>query len=140
MSGPLSGATPGQPAPARVVIAPDKFKGSLSAEEVAAHLARGLAAAVPGVVTDEIPVADGGDGTVDAALAAVTELTESRNPYRVRALEELAKHYEHRERDYVAALEMTSRALGIEDTPEMRRREERLKGRVDRRRPRRLVL
>jgi hypothetical protein len=58
----------------------------------------------------------------------------------VRALEELAKHYEHRERDYVAALEMTSRALGIEDTPEMRRREERLKGRVDRRRPRRLVL
>jgi hypothetical protein len=32
-----------------VVIAPDKFKGSLSAEEVAAHLARGLAAAVPAV-------------------------------------------------------------------------------------------
>src|SRR5271157_4448677 len=75
-----------------------------------------------------------------AALAAVTELTESRNPYRVRALEELAKHYEHRERDDAAALEMTSRALAIEDTPEMRRREERLKGRVARPRPRRLAL
>ncbi len=53
-----------------MVIAPDKFKGSLSAPEVAAHLARGLAAAVPGVRTDEMPVADGGDGTVDAAVAA----------------------------------------------------------------------
>jgi uncharacterized protein YprB with RNaseH-like and TPR domain len=39
-------------------------------------------------------------GREDAALAAVTELTESRNPYRVRAFEELAKHYEHRARDY----------------------------------------
>lgn len=56
--------------PYRVVIAPDKFKGSLSAPEVAAHVARGLAAAVPGVVTDEVPVADGGDGTVDAAVVA----------------------------------------------------------------------
>jgi hypothetical protein len=79
-------------------------------------------------------------GREDAALAAVTELTESRNPYRVRALEELAKHYEHRARDYAAALEMTSKALAIEDTPELRRREERLKGRVDRRRPRRLAM
>ena len=79
-------------------------------------------------------------GREDAALAAVTELTESRNPYRVRALEELAKHYEHRARDYAAALEMTSRALAIEDTPEMRRREERLRGRVDRPRTRRLAL
>ncbi len=59
-----------QPGPYRVVIAPDKFKGSLSAPEVAAHLARGLAEAVPGVRTDEVPVADGGDGTVDAAAAA----------------------------------------------------------------------
>jgi glycerate 2-kinase len=54
----------------RVVIAPDKFKGSLSAPEVAMHVARGLAAAVPGVRTDQVPVADGGDGTVDAAVAA----------------------------------------------------------------------
>ena len=59
-----------QPGPYRVVIAPDKFKGSLSAPQVAAHLARGLAEAVPGVRTDEMPVADGGDGTVDAAVAA----------------------------------------------------------------------
>jgi len=79
-------------------------------------------------------------GREDAALAAVTELAGSRNPYRVRALEELAKHHEHRERDYATALEMTRRALAIEDTPEMRRREERLKRRVNRPRPRRLAL
>ena len=78
-------------------------------------------------------------GRADVALAAVTELTGSRNPYRVRALEELAKHYEHRARDYAAALEMTSRALAIQDTPEMRRREERLKVRVARPRPLRLA-
>jgi glycerate 2-kinase len=53
-----------------VVIAPDKFKGTLSAREVAAHVAAGLAAARPGTETVAIPVADGGDGTVDAAVAA----------------------------------------------------------------------
>jgi glycerate kinase len=53
-----------------VVIAPDKFKGTLSAGEVAAHVAAGLAAARPGTETVAIPVADGGDGTVDAAVAA----------------------------------------------------------------------
>ena len=75
-----------------------------------------------------------------AALAGYTELAQSRNPYRVRALEELAKHYEHRERNYAMALEMTRSALAIADTPEIRRREERLKARVERPRPRRLAL
>src|ERR1019366_8789652 len=79
-------------------------------------------------------------GREEAALAAVTELAESRNPYHLRALEELAKHYEHRARDYTAALEMASRALAIEDTPEMRRRAERLKGKMDRPRSRHLAL
>ena len=54
----------------RVLLAPDKFKGSLTAAQVAAHLAAGLRRAVPGVVTLELPVADGGEGTLDAALAA----------------------------------------------------------------------
>ena len=58
----------------RIVIAPDKFKGSLAAAEVAAALAAGLrdaldqAGAQAELIT--IPVADGGDGTVDAAVAA----------------------------------------------------------------------
>ena len=69
-------------------------------------------------------------GREDAALGVVTELAGSRNPYRARALEALAKHYEHRERNYAMALEMTRSALTIEDRPEMRRREERLKARI----------
>ncbi|MFC4337709.1 glycerate kinase [Salininema proteolyticum] len=54
----------------RILIAPDKFKGSLPASLVARHLARGLRRADPSRETAELPVADGGDGTVDAAVAA----------------------------------------------------------------------
>ena len=53
-----------------VVIAPDKFKGTLTAAQVAAHVAAGLTRARPGLATVQVPVADGGDGTVDAAEAA----------------------------------------------------------------------
>jgi uncharacterized protein YprB with RNaseH-like and TPR domain len=74
-------------------------------------------------------------GREDAALAAFAELAESRNPYRVRALEELAKHYEHRERNHAMALEMTRNALVLEDTSALRRREERLKARMETPRP-----
>jgi glycerate kinase len=52
----------------RVLIAPDKFKGSLSATEVADNLAHGLAETGADVAT--LPLADGGDGSVAAALAA----------------------------------------------------------------------
>jgi glycerate kinase len=54
----------------RIVVAPDKFKGSLPATGVAAAIAAGLRAALPGAEVVTIPVADGGDGTVDAAVAA----------------------------------------------------------------------
>jgi glycerate 2-kinase len=54
----------------RVVVAPDKFKGSATAAEVAAALAAGLRTARPDLDIAEVPVADGGDGTVAAALAA----------------------------------------------------------------------
>jgi glycerate 2-kinase len=54
----------------RVVVAPDKFKGSLTAAQVAARVAAGLARAVPGIEVVQVPVADGGDGTLEAALSA----------------------------------------------------------------------
>ncbi|MDQ0032225.1 glycerate kinase [Arthrobacter bambusae] len=61
----------------RVVIAPDKFKGSLSAPEVASRLAAGLQAGFdasqpgdPAIETTLIPVADGGEGTLDAAVGS----------------------------------------------------------------------
>jgi glycerate kinase len=53
-----------------VVVAPDKFKGSLTAREVADRVAAGIAAVTRDVDVVRVPVADGGDGTVDAALAA----------------------------------------------------------------------
>jgi glycerate kinase len=53
----------------RVVVAPDKFKGSLTAPAVAAAVRRGLLAFQPDADVVELPMADGGDGTVDVALA-----------------------------------------------------------------------
>jgi len=54
----------------KVVVAPDKFRGSLSAAEAAQALARGVLTADPSATVDRVPVADGGEGTVDALVAA----------------------------------------------------------------------
>jgi glycerate kinase len=51
-----------------VVIAPDSFKGSLSAEQVAQAIASGVARARPDVIVRICPMADGGEGTLDAML------------------------------------------------------------------------
>ena len=50
-------------------MAPDSFKGTFSAREVAAALAAGLRGA--GRAADELPVADGGEGTMDVLLAVL---------------------------------------------------------------------
>ena len=57
----------------KIVVAPDKFKGSLPAAEVAGAIAAGLRAEWPEAELVTVPVADGGDGTVDAAVAAGLE-------------------------------------------------------------------
>jgi uncharacterized protein YprB with RNaseH-like and TPR domain len=75
-----------------------------------------------------------------AALAVYTDLAAAKNPYRVPALEELAKYYERRERNYGMALEMTRSALALEDSEPMRRREQRLKTRLSTPRGRLLAL
>ena len=74
-------------------------------------------------------------GRSDAALAVFTDLASSRNTHRVRALRELAIHYERRERNYAMALEMTRTARALADTPAIRRRELRLQSRLERRLP-----
>ena len=55
--------------PTTVLVAPDSFKGTLSAAQVAAAVGRGLEAA--GRPVDLCPIADGGEGTVDALLLAL---------------------------------------------------------------------
>ena len=56
--------------PPRIVLAPDKFKGSLTARQVADAVAEGIRRIRPDADIAWIPVADGGEGTVDAAIAA----------------------------------------------------------------------
>ena len=51
------------------LVAPDSFKGTFSAREVAAAIATGLRAA--GCEADELPVADGGEGTMEAIVATL---------------------------------------------------------------------
>ena len=51
-----------------VLVAPDKFKGSLTARQVVEHLGQGLADR--GVAYRGLPLADGGDGSVAAAIDA----------------------------------------------------------------------
>ena len=55
---------------AQILVAPDKFKGSLPAQQVADSVIGGLRAAVAGIDAIAVPVADGGEGTLAAALAA----------------------------------------------------------------------
>ncbi|MFE2582573.1 glycerate kinase [Streptomyces sp. NPDC059378] len=62
----------------RVLVAADKFKGSLTAVEVAERVTAGLRRVVPDLRVEALPVADGGDGTVDAAVAAGFERREIR--------------------------------------------------------------
>lgn len=78
-------------------------------------------------------------GHREAAVTAFTDLSSCRNPYRVPALEELAKHYEHRERDYAMALELTLQALEMEDSAALRRRRQRLGRRLSAPRTKRLL-
>ncbi len=54
----------------RIVIAPDKFKGTLDADGVADAIAAGIASVLPDAQLLTRPIADGGDGTVAAALRA----------------------------------------------------------------------
>src|SRR5712671_480834 len=54
----------------RLVIAPNAFKGSLSAVEAAEAIAEGVRVAASDADVVLVPIADGGDGTVDALVAA----------------------------------------------------------------------
>src|SRR5690606_30636970 len=54
----------------RIVIAPDSFKESLSAPQVAQAIARGVTSVVPQATIISVPMADGGEGSLDAVLAA----------------------------------------------------------------------
>lgn len=54
----------------KIVVAPNSFKGSLSATQAAKAIAAGVREALPGAEVVEIPVADGGEGTAEALVSA----------------------------------------------------------------------
>lgn len=58
----------------RAIVASDKFKGSLTSAEVAAAVGAGLRRVHPDLTVVSVPVADGGDGTLAAAVAADFDL------------------------------------------------------------------
>jgi len=55
----------------RIVIAPDSFKESMSAADAAAAIARGVRAVLPDAECVLVPMADGGEGTTAALVAAL---------------------------------------------------------------------
>ncbi len=55
----------------RILVAPDKFRGTLTAAEAASAIARGWRRVRPEDRVEEVPLADGGEGTLDALLAAL---------------------------------------------------------------------
>jgi glycerate kinase len=102
--------------PLRIVIAPDKFKGSLDAAAVARHLAAGLRSVDRTLTIDEAPAADGGEGTVDAAIAGgfTRQQATVTGPLGQRVEADFAV------RDTVAVIEMAT-ASGLALIPEQRR-------------------
>ncbi|HEX9034364.1 MAG TPA: glycerate kinase [Streptosporangiaceae bacterium] len=104
-----AGAIVAKQRPGRLVlIAPDKFKGSLSAPSVASAIATGIGRARPDVAVDLCPVADGGEGTLEAAISAgfrrVQAEVEGPTGEPVRAA--------YGERDGVALVELAE-AVGL---------------------------
>ncbi len=74
----------------------------------------------------------------DAALNVFAELAGCKNDYRVSALEELAKFYEHEEKNFSLALDFTCKAIELLPSPALLQRKARLEKRLARPAPRRL--
>jgi glycerate 2-kinase len=98
----------------RIVVAPDKFKGSLTAVEVAEAVSAGLTQTRDDIEAILLPVADGGDGTVAAALSV------GYSPVRVDAVgptgEPLTATYAVDEVTGVAVIELAN-VVGLDLLP-----------------------
>jgi glycerate kinase len=103
----------------RIVVAPNAFKGSLSAVEAAEAIREGIVAVVGDAEIVSVPIADGGDGTVDALVAATNG---ERRVIRVRGpLGELVDaEYGVIDGGQTAVIEM-ARAAGLALVPPARR-------------------
>jgi glycerate 2-kinase len=99
----------------KILIAPDKFKGSLSAREVAENIALGLRDVLPEAKIDIVPVADGGEGTAEVichALGGSWRECEAHDPLG----REIEARYAWIENRKLAVMEM-SEAAGMRRVP-----------------------
>jgi glycerate 2-kinase len=104
----------------RVLIAPDKFAGTLSAVEAAEAIAAGWRRRAPGDELELVPMADGGPGFVDvlhASLGGDLLAVTVRGPYREQVPGSVLVH------DGTAYVE-SAQACGLHLTPEADRRPE----------------
>ena len=111
----------------KIVLAPDSFKGSLSAQAVCAALEVGLRRVLPDAEIVQRPMADGGEGTLDAVVTALAVTDKSTGARRKQALVRnaagqpaeagyaLIKHGAI----YEAALIEVAQIVGIEDAHNM---------------------
>ena len=111
----------------KIVLAPDSFKGSLSAQAVCAALEVGLRRVLPDAEIVQRPMADGGEGTLDAVVSALAATDKSTGARRKQALVRnaagqpaeagyaLIKHGAI----YEAALIEVAQIVGIEDAHNM---------------------
>ena len=93
----------------RILIAPDKFKGALSAGDVAQAIATGLRDVLPEAKIDFVPMADGGEGTagvISQALGASWIACQAHDPLNRR----IEAHYGWVEKQKSAVMEMSEAA------------------------------
>ena len=103
----------------RVLVAPDKFRGTLSAREAGDAIARGWLRARPTDAVTVVPLADGGEGTLDA-LAPVDDPDAIRSTRRVTGPLGDPVEADFGIRGDTAVIEM-ARASGLELVPVGRR-------------------
>jgi glycerate 2-kinase len=68
----------------KIIIAPDSFKGSLTSQEAASAIERGVRIAFPNAEIDIIPIADGGEGTINTLVSStkgIVKETEAVDPF-----------------------------------------------------------
>jgi glycerate kinase len=103
----------------KIVIAPDSFKGSLSSSMAADAIEEGIRRFLPNAVTVKVPIADGGEGTLDSLLTSAggrrvwTQVTDPLGT-------PIQAAYGILDRSNVAVIEM-AQASGLGLVPEAKR-------------------
>jgi glycerate kinase len=104
----------------KIVLAPDSFKGSLTSEEVCRAIETGLRRVLPNAEIVHRPMADGGEGTLDAVLSASKESRRKQALVRNAAGQSAEIAYALiRHGIYEAAVIEVAQVVGITDSSNM---------------------